>query len=798
MGCNKVCVALVGALVVITLIVIPTAIYVNRDESALKRTYSFNDFYNDTIRYKTYSLHWISDNEYLHKTSEGHIYLHNAETKESSVYLSNSTFAQVDATDYILSADKRFVVFESNYSKLWRHSFTASYHMYNMESREFLSKVQIPPVTQFLVWAPVGNKLAYVWDYNIYLKKNATAEAVQVTHNGKVNKILNGVPDWVYEEEVFASNEAIWWSPQGKYLAYLQINDTGVHNIEYSLYGNDQYPTTVFIPYPKAGCVIPRARLFVIDVENPSRQSEVVVPKSVGIGDHYLRTVTWVTDERLAVQWLPRRQDSVLLQIYDYDGTNWKETSAGCVIPRARLFVIDLENPSRQSEVVVPKSVGIGDHYLRTVTWVTDERLAVQWLPRRQDSVLLQIYDYDGTNWKETSKFQQKSKTGWVGRYFPAAPYFAANNMSFYKVMSNDNGYKHLHYVEAGKATPITSGKWEVIYISKVTKDSIHYVSNEHMGRPGQRNLYNYFSLNASFFRMDCYGPGLPLFTLMDNRGPAKEIQVLEDNKKLEKILTTELLMPTIKRATMKIAGFNLWYQMMFPPNFDSSKKYPLFIQVYGGPASQNTDYVFRLEWATYLCSTDKVIIASFDGRGSGYQGDEIMHAIYGRLGTYEVEDQISAVRKFIEMGFIDKDRIGMWGWSYGGYVTSMVLGSGSGLFKCGIAVAPVAKWDYYDAVYTERYMHRPEENTESYKNSTVTDRAKNFKSVQYMLVHGTADDNVHFQQAAQISKALVENQVDFEAMWYTDKDHGLSGKARYHLYAHLNHFLQNCFAEKK
>ncbi|KAG1945036.1 dipeptidyl peptidase 4 [Pimephales promelas] len=750
MGCNKVCVALIGAVVVITLIVIPTAIYMNRDDSGLKRTYSFNDFYNDTIRYKTYSLRWISDNEYLHKTNEGHIYLHNAETKESSIYLSNSTFVQVDATDYIVSADRKFVIFESNYSKQWRHSFTASYHIYNMESQEFFSKFQIPPVTQLLVWAPTGNKLAYVWDYNIYLKTTATAEAVQVTHNGEVNKILNGVPDWVYEEEVFASNEAIWWSPQGKYLAYLQINDTGVHTIEYSLYGNDQYPTTVFIPYPKAGSVIPRARLFVIDVENPSKQSEVVVPKSVGSGDHYLSTVTWVTDERLAVQWLPRRQDRVLLQIYDYDGTKWKESS----------------------------------------------------------------------------KFEQKSKTGWVGRYFPSTPHFAANNKSFYKVMSNVNGYKHLHYVNAETATPITSGKWEVIYISKVTKDSIYYVSNEHMGRPGQRNLYKisisnnghsvpkcvtcslyqdrcqynsaYFSLNASYFRMDCYGPGLPLFILMDNREPVKEIQVLEDNKKLEKILTTELLMPTIKRATMKIAGFNLWYQMMYPPNFDPSKKYPLFIQVYGGPASQNIDFVFRLEWATYLCSTEKVLVASFDGRGSGYQGDEIMHAIYERLGTYEVEDQISAVRKFIEMGFIDKDRIAMWGWSYGGYVTSMVLGSGSGLFKCGIAVAPVAKWEYYDAVYTERYMHRPDENSERYKNSTVTDRAKNIKSGQYMLVHGTADDNVHFQQAAQISKALVENQVDFEAMWYTDKDHGLSGKARYHLYTHLNHFLQNCFAENK
>uniref|UniRef100_A0A671Q9V8 Dipeptidyl peptidase 4-like n=1 Tax=Sinocyclocheilus anshuiensis TaxID=1608454 RepID=A0A671Q9V8_9TELE len=600
MGCNKVCVALVGALVVITLIIIPTAIYVNRDESALKRTYSFYDFYNDTIRYKTYSLHWMSDNEYLHKTSEGHIYVHNAETKESSMYLSNSTFVGC-----LIHSKKCWVVS----TQLW-----VKYGL-----------------TQPLALLFCVNPQAYVWEYNIYLKKNATAEAVQVTHNGKVNEIHNGVPDWVYEEEVFASNEAIWWSPQGKYLAYLQINDTGVHNIEYSLYGNDQYPTTVFIPYPKAGCVIPRARLFVIDVENPSKQSEVVVPKSVGSGDHYLRTVTWVTDERLAVQWLPRRQDSVLLQIYDYDGTNWKETS-----------------------------------------------------------------------------------------YFPAAPYFAANNMSFYKVMSNDKGYKHLHYVDAVSIIVLLLF-CIFIFIIQIPAE-----------------LYNYLK--------QLFSP-------------------------LQKYL----------EYTEYISVFST-----------------LSHYRYGGPASQNTDYVFRLEWATYLCSTEKVIIASFDGRGSGYQGDEIMHAIYGRLGTYEVEDQISAMRKLIEMGFIDKNRIGMWGWSYGGYVTSMVLGSGCGLLKCGIAVAPVAKWEYYDAVYTERYMHRPEENMESYKNSTVTGRAKNFKSVQYMLVHGTADDNVHFQQAAQISKALVENQVDFEAMWYTDKDHGLSGKARYHLYTHLNHFLQNCFAEKK
>uniref|UniRef100_A0A3B4D2U4 Uncharacterized protein n=1 Tax=Pygocentrus nattereri TaxID=42514 RepID=A0A3B4D2U4_PYGNA len=746
----KVCVATVGAAVVITLIAVPTAIYVHRSDSGSKRTYTFDDFYNDTIRYQTYSLRWISDNEYLHKSKDGNVYLHNVETMASSLYLSNSTFAEVDASGYIVSADRKFICFESNYSKQWRHSYTASYSIYNMETQAFVTPVHIPQVIQLLMWAPVENKLAYVWDYNIYLKLNATAEPIQITQDGKINQILNGVPDWAYEEEVFVSNEGMWWSPTAKYLAYVQINDTDVHAIEYSMYGNGQYPITMIVPYPKAGSNI----------------------------------------------------------------------------PKARLFVVHAANPSIRSEVVVPKSIGAGDHYLSSVTWVTDERIAVQWLTRRQDQVLLQLYDYDGTSWKENIKFEQKSKTGWVGRYNPLTPYFAADNSSFYKVMSDPKGYKHLHYVKGGKAVAITSGKWEVIYISKLTKDAIYYVSNEHMGRPGQRNLYKisfsssghsapecltcflykdrcqfnsaYFSQNASYFRMDCYGPGLPLFTLMDNRGVRKEIQVLEDNKKLEQILATEIQMPTIKRATLKISGFDFWYQMMFPPNFDTSKKYPLLIQVYAGPASQYVDYKFRLEWATYLCSTEDVIIASFDGRGSGFQGDEIMHAIYERLGTYEVEDQISAVRKFIDMGFIDKERIGMWGWSYGGYVTSMVLGSGSGLFKCGIAVAPVSKWEYYDAVYTERYMHGPEENADSYNNSTVTGRAKNFKSVQYLLVHGTADDNVHFQQAAQISKALVEQQVDFEAMWYTDKDHSLSGKARYHLYKHLSHFLQKCYAEKK
>uniref|UniRef100_A0A674F5B5 Fibroblast activation protein, alpha n=1 Tax=Salmo trutta TaxID=8032 RepID=A0A674F5B5_SALTR len=637
--------------------------HVSGEDAGSNRPFTLADYFNDTIRYKIYNLRWISDNEYLHKTRQGNIMLHNAETGDFFEYISNNTFVRY-FSDYIISADRKYICFESNYSKQWRHSFTASYSIYDYDSSTFLKSVNIPQVVQYFAWAPTGNKLAYVWNYNIYLKPNATAEAIQVTHNGKENQILNGAPDWVYEEEVFSSNEAIWWSPTGKYLAYAEFNDTGVHTIEYSLYGNGQYPSTVVVPYPKAGSTNPKAKLFVVDTINPSRRTQVVVPDSIGAGDHYLSSVTWVTDERIAVQWTKRKQNHVLLQIYDFDGNNWNENQVLVTSPQT-LWVSSLV------ESTLTPGMLLCEAFCNCIGLI-------------EINVIKYLY------------------------------FFSFRNMN---------------------KLCLTCGLY---------KDRCQYNSA-------------YFSYNASYYRMDCY--------------------VIQEVSQMTPYL---------------------WYQMMLPPNFQKNKKYPLLIDVYGGPCSQKADYRYRLNWGSYLSSTEGIIVASFDGRGSGYQGDKIMHSIYQRLGTFEVEDQITATRKFIDMGFIDKERIAIWGWSYGGYVTSMALGAGSGVFKCGIAVAPVAKWEYYDSVYTERYMSKPEENADSYKNSTVTSRAKNFKSVEYLLVHGTADDNVHFQQSAQISKALVVQQVDFEAMWYTDRDHGLGGPAYHHLYTHMSQFLQKCLVKPK
>uniref|UniRef100_A0A8C7MMF8 Dipeptidyl peptidase 4-like n=1 Tax=Oncorhynchus kisutch TaxID=8019 RepID=A0A8C7MMF8_ONCKI len=710
---GKVVLGLLGLAGVIILTVVPTAIYLNEEKVTSQRTFTLSDVFNSSIRARSYNMRWIS-----------------ASMVKEGVFVSCITQLlffvenqdQVAAYDYVVSADQKYVAFKSNWTKVM--SYIAHYCAYYLSQYLCSSHIQ-----------------AFVWENDVYVKTSPAAKAMQVTSNGKHNKILNGIPDWVYEEEMFSSYEAMWWSPGGRYLAYAEFNDTLVQNIEYSWYGKEQYPDTVIFPYPKPGTPNPVVKLFVYDTTNISNITEVVVPASVGAGDHYLATVTWVTDERIAVQWQKRKQNELRFQIYDFN----------------------------------------------TV----------------------------GNTWIE-NKLDVTSKTGWIGRFSPSNPTLSADKESFYIVMSDNNGYKHIHHVTR---VTVTSGTWEVVDILKVTNNAMYYSSNQYGHKPGGRNIYKitlgatppttqcltctlnedrcqynsaYFSHDASFFRMDCSGPGLPLYTLRDNRDA--EIQVLEDNTALE-VLLSEIHMPTMRRDFIKKGEFNLWYQMTLPPGFDKSKKYPLLIDVYAGPCSQTADFRYRLGWAAYLASTEKVIVASFDGRGSGYQGDKLMHSIYRRLGTYEVEDQIMAAKEFTNMGFVDKGRIAIWGWSYGGYVTSMVLGAGSGVFKCGMAVAPVSKWEYYDSIYTERYMNQPSENLEFYNNSTVTARAKNFKTVQYLLVHGTADDNVHFQQAAQISAALVEEQVDFEAMWYTDKDHGLDGSANQHVYTHMSHFLQSCFA---
>ncbi|EHA97476.1 Dipeptidyl peptidase 4 [Heterocephalus glaber] len=670
-----------------------------------RRTYSLTDYLKNTFRLKSYSLRWISDHEYLYR-QENKILLFNAENGNSSVFLDNTTFEALgnSVSDYSVSPDGLFILLESNYVKQWRHSYTASYDIYDLNKRQLIKEEGIPNNTQWITWSSEGHKLAYIWKNDIYVKIEPNLPSYRITRTGEENIIFNGITDWVYE-----------------------------------------------------GAVNPTVKFFVVNTDTLSSLTsatsiQIAAPASVITGDHYLCGVTWATQERIALQWLRRIQNYSVMDICDYDKSNL------------------------------------------------------------------------GWNCSLAHEHTEMSTTGWVGRFRPAEPHFTSDGNSFYKIISNEEGYKHIcHFqIDNRDCTFITKGAWEVIGIEALTSDYLYYISNEHKGMPGGRNLYKIqlndnakveclscelnpqrcqyysvsFSKEAKYYQLKCWGPGLPLFTLHDNRN-VKELRVLEDNSALEKMLQ-DIQMPSKKLDFIILNETKFWYQMILPPHFDKSKKYPLLLEVYAGPCSQKADAFFRLNWATYLASTENIIVASFDGRGSGYQGDKIMHAINRRLGTFEVEDQIEAARQFSKMGFVDSKRIAIWGWSYGGYVTSMVLGSGSDVFKCGIAVAPVSRWDYYDSVYTERYMGlpTPEDNLDHYRNSTVMSRAENFKQVEYLLIHGTADDNVHFQQSAQITKALVDAGVDFQAMWYTDEDHGIaSSTAHQHIYTHMSHFIKQCFS---
>ncbi|KAI4891626.1 hypothetical protein NFI96_025960 [Prochilodus magdalenae] len=910
----KIVTAVLGVAAVVTVIAVPTAIYLNeKDDGGSQRTFTLSDYFNGSMRPRSFNLRWLSDSEYLHKAPDGAVLLFNVSSESGQEFLERQLFDRVEASDYMVSADRKFVCFLSNYTKLWRHSYLASYSIYDRENGDFVS-TDIPHEVQYLAWSPTGHKLAYVWMYNVYVKASPTAPSQQVTFNGVPNQVLNGIPDWVYEEEMFSTNYALWWSPTGKYLAFAQFNDTNVHTIEYSWYGDTQYPETVFIPYPKSCVVQPSADGAALTgglMEDTTARwrSVVVVLGQSGteirpVLDYLTCAASAVAGQYASIPGCFRRNPFIRSGVgvrsgpvrvrFSNRGVYYRHVLSppGTPNPTVRLFVVDAADVDRVMEVVVPGALGAGDHYLCTVTWATDERIAVQWQNRTQNFVTLQLYELTGNTWGATTGVNVVSKTGWVGQFSPSEPVFRPDGSSCYYIRSDSSGFKHLHHI-----TGVTKDAVTPVEICLCLCPCRFYVSNQH-SHPGQRNVYRIsvdgsthspavcltctvneerckynsasFSADGTYYRMDCSGPGFPMYTLRDSRGAGSEIKVFESNTNLQSILQN-IAMPSVQHGTLKIGEFELWYQMTLPPNFDKSKKYPLLIDVYAGPCSQKSDFRFRINWSTYLASTENIIVASFDGRGSGYQGDKIMHSIYKRLGTYEVEDQITAARHFIDLGYVDKERIAIWGWtlqceanlrlhahhkqrlgararqrvlqpseswnkyffiivmkdrrgaalepplveicsctlswtphpaqrdapgkSYGGYVASMVLGAGSGVFKCGMAVAPVSKWEYYDTIYTERYMLTPAENQAFYDSSTVMGRAKNFKTVQYLLVHGTADDNVHFQQAAQISKALVDEQVEFDSMWYTDEDHGLGGSANQHVYTHLSHFLKNCFA---
>jgi len=630
---------------------------------------------------------------------------------------------------------------------------------------------------RLVTWSPTGNGLAYV-DYNNNIHYRATAEGAdeQLTTSGVDGTVYNGIPDWVSEEETFEDNKALWWSPDSSRLVYGVFDDTNVDIINLPRYGSWstaktdragypflQNPLHDAFRYPKAGTTNPTVTLMAAQVgspERPVRQHALSPPASLQGADAHFTAVAWSDHNTVAVNWMNRVQN----------------LSAVALCP-----LQDTASPCREV-LVMPERDGWVDYKFKPVFHPSsgDGRFlailpaaSLRYRPR-------QLFLVDTAAGTRTLLTRQEDTE--VTEVISWAP----GDVVYYLATSpGDPGSRQLHKIT------LANGVRECL--SCATQE----MEGELRGRPRCEFVSASVSKGGSYYMVDCHGPGLPYSTLHSTRDSAL-VEVWEDNSRLKRLYSS-IAAPTVEYRQVSVAGTAQKAQVMvyLPPGYQSAGRLPMLVEVYGGPGFQKVDKQWQgYTWPAYVAGTLGIVYAVIDPRGSGYQGDAWRHAVYRQFGTVEVEDTISVTASLqAALPYVDPSLTAIWGWSYGGYLSLSALARDTaGVFACGASVAPVVRWELYDTVYTERYMGTPEGNPAGYNASSPLWRLDNLRDKQYYLIHGTHDDNVHYQQSMLLSAALEEKDILFRQQSYPDQDHSI-GDYRKHLYHSLSHFFtSDCF----
>ncbi|MCI4670269.1 MAG: S9 family peptidase [Bacteroidia bacterium] len=639
---------------------------------------------------------------------------------------------------YEFSADEKLVLLKANQESIYRRSKRQSCFVVNLETNKVIKihsgkKIINPSLS------PDNQNIAYVYDNNIYYTDLNTGKEVMVTNDGKYNEVINGLTDWVYEEE-FAFVDALKWSPDGKKIGFYRFDESEVKMWTMPLYGQ-LYPEQYTFKYPKAGEANSKVSIHIFDVASGKTTEADLGPES----DQYVPRIKWNRDgSNLAVMVLNRLQNKL------------------------DLVMVNPENGAAKTILTENSNTYI--------TEVSDDKWHF-------------LEDGKGFLW-----------------------------------MSEDSGYMHIfhHDMEGKRRAMLTSGEWEVDKLIGVDEDNktIYYTSTE--VSPLERHLYKINfkgkakkrltevegthsitkSSNFTYF-LDTYSntKNPPVSILMDAKG--KEVKKLRENEQVrEKVARHGLRDPEFFNFTYtpsyrgeKQEDVNLNGFMIKPADFDESKKYPVLMFVYGGPGSQEVlnkwahGDDFNYMWFQMLAQKG-YIVACVDNRGTGGRGKKFRDCTYANLGRLETLDQINAARYLSDLPYVDSDRIGIWGWSYGGYMTSLCMTKGQGLFKAGIAIAPVTNWRFYDTIYTERFLKRPQDNQRGYDENSPINFADQLKG-NFLVVHGTGDDNVHFQNTIEFTNALISYNKQFELFFYPNRTHGIfGGNTRYHLYTKMTNFI--------
>ena len=626
---------------------------------------------------------------------------------------------------FVFSKDEKQLLIANNTNAIFRYSFTADYFLYNLASKKL---TKIASQLQEPTFSPDGLKIGFSKENNLFIYDIASEKIIQVTTDGKKNNIINGITDWVYEEE-FAFVRAYDWSADSKKLAYIRFDESQVPEFSMTIFQKELYPKMETFKYPKAGEKNSEVSLLVYDLNTGSS-------KEVNLGnynDFYIARMKWTNDANvLCAQVLNRHQDNLDLLLID--GTT--ATSKVVLNEKDKAYIDVTDN----------------------LTFLKDNSFI--WTSEKDGFNHIYVYDKTGKlknqvtkgNWEVTAYYGLDEKTKTV----------------FYQSVENGSTIRDVYRIGL-------DGKNKVKLSSQIGTNSAT------------------FSPNFQYFINTYSSATQPTIYTLNYTKDGKQIQSIIDNKALaEKLIKYNLpVKEFFEITTEKGNKLNAW--MIKPKDFDANKKYPVFMYQYSGPGSQQVDNKWNTanDYWFMMLSQQGYITVCVDGRGTGFKGAAFKKVTQKQLGKLEVEDQIDAANVIGNYTYVDKSRIGIFGWSYGGFMSSNCLFKGAEVFKMAIAVAPVTNWRFYDSIYTERYLQTPQENASGYDDNSPINFVSKLKG-NFLLIHGSADDNVHVQNTMQMVEALVQANKQFEWAIYPDKNHGIyGGKTRIQLYNKMTNFIK-------
>ena len=639
-------------------------------------------------------------------------------------------------SDYEFSPDETKVLLTTDVQPIYRHSFTATNYVWNFVTEEF-KPLSEKGAQQVATFSPDGDRVAFVRGNNIFIKNLKFGTENQVTFDGEKNKIINGIPDWVYEEE-FGYNKAMWWSPDNKFLAFVRFDESQVSDFSMPMYAgespqlveNKLYPGEETFKYPKAGEKNADVTVLVHELRSKTNMQ-------VNIGedkDIYIPRLNWTPDaNNVVVMRLNRLQNNLDV-----------------------LYANPFTGDSRPFFTEKNKRY-IDESFLDNMFYLEDGKFVIT--SERDGWSHLYLFDNNGFEIKQLTKGK-----------FDVTKFYGYDNV------------RKIFYYQAAAESPL--GR-EVYFISQDEKKK---------GKISKLQGTNdvAFSKNFNYYVNYYSSSKIPnLITLLDNKGA--QIKVLQDNTVLKNTVNVLALPQKEFFSFTTSGGVELNGYMIKPAGFEAAKKYPVVMTQYSGPNSQSVadNWGRGIGWEHYLAQ-EGFLVVCVDPRGTAARGEDFRKITYQQLGKYESDDMVEAAKYLGTQQFVDKSNIAIYGWSYGGFMVLLTMQKGGELFKAGISVAPVTSYRFYDTVYTERYMRTPEQNKEGYDENAPLSHAGDIKG-RLLIIHGSADDNVHAQNTYEFTEKMVQAGVQFDMAIYTNRNHGIrGGNTSMHLYTKMTNFLKD------